>query len=112
MQDSVLVELKVRYAREQFLEPPLPLDDRGHLDRIDAWRRWDRACEEMVRSLAGAEQAAEFKQVHAPEITVDDPDRLIAVGASLVNTITLKVSWLDAFKVRLETRETLRELRS
>ena len=38
--------------------------------------------------------------------------RLIAVGAKLVNTISSKVLWLDAFKVRLETRETLRELRS
>ena len=26
MQDSALVELKIRYAREQFLEPPLPVD--------------------------------------------------------------------------------------
>ena len=77
-----LVEGKIRQAREQFLEPRLPLDDTGHLDRIDAWRRWDRACEEMVRSLAGAEQAAEFKMVHAPDITVGGIDRLIAVRQS------------------------------
>ena len=67
MRDSALVEGKIRYAREQFLEPPLP---------------------------------------------VDAADRLIAVGANLVNVISRKIGWLEDFKRRLETRETLREIRS
>ena len=44
-------------------------------------------------------------------IPVGGFDRLIAVGASLVNRITLEVSWLGPSNGRLKTRETLRKLR-
>ena len=106
-----LVEGKIRQAREQFLEPPLPVDDVGHMRRIGAWRRWDGSCAELVRALAGAEAAADFDQVQATAAPVNDPDRLIAVGANLVNVISRKIGWLEEFKRRLETRETLREIR-
>ena len=43
-------------------------------------------------------------------IPVGGFDRLIAVGASLVNRITLEVSWLGPSNGRLKTRETLRKL--
>ncbi len=44
-------------------------------------------------------------------IPVGGFDRLIAIGANLVNVISRKIGWLEDFKRRLETRETLRELR-
>ena len=44
-------------------------------------------------------------------IPVGGFDRLIAIGANLVNVISLKIGGLEDFKRRLETRETLRELR-
>ena len=111
MKDSAVVHLRIRYAKERFLEPSLPVNDVEHFERIREWRRCDRRCEELVRALAGDQEAASYAGVWHT-LPVIDANPLSAAGADLVNGIWMKMAWLEQFSVRLEAREGLRELRS